>query len=114
MRGAEAVQRVADQAVENMNLPRNASKGGWGGLSLRQLFLKLLVECWELAGAITRIRRTRRRLVQLQKFRGRWGGGVETLAAISQATEDLEKARQHAKHEAGDVVAFAAMIFDRI
>jgi hypothetical protein len=114
MRGSEAVQAVAGQAVENMNLPRNAVKGGWEGLTLRRLFWFLLAEVRELAGALWRLSRLRSELHQLEREERLAWDRCAYLADRDRLRAEIEKARQAVKHEAGDVVAFAAMIFDRI
>lgn len=115
MRGSEAVRAVAGQAVENMNLPRNAVKGGWEGLTFRRLFWLLLVEVRELAGALWRLSRLRAELRRHERAGASgWLDRIAYLAERDQLREEIEKARRAVKHEAGDVVAFAAMISDRI
>lgn len=114
MRGSEAVRAVAGQAVENMNLPRNAVKGGWEGLTPRRLFWLLLVEVRELAGALWRLYLLRDKLRQTVRSERRAWDRCAYRADRDRLRAEIEKARQAVKHEAGDVVAFAAMIFDRI
>lgn len=114
MRGAEAVQRVADRAVENMNLPRNAAKGGWQDISARRLFALLLAEVWELGAALWRLYLLRDQLRQTLRSEHLAWDRASYLAERDRLREAIEKARQHVRHEAGDCVSFLAMIADRI
>lgn len=114
MRGAEAVQRVADQAVKNMNLPRNAVKGGWRGVTARRLFALLLAELAELGAALWRLSRLRAELRRHERAADLAFDRCAWLAERDRLREAVEKARQHVRHEAGDCVGFLAMIADRI
>lgn len=115
MRGAHAVQAVADKAVHNMNLPRNAVKGGWRSIPARRLFALLLAEVWELGASLWRLSRLRAELRRHDLAGpGVWFDQIAFLAWRDTILARIEKARQHAKHETGDVVAFVAMLDDRI
>lgn len=108
-RGAEAVHRVADQAVRNMNMPRNASKGGWAAVSRRRLFIMLLAEVWELGAALWKLSRLRAELRRNERAGLRCVG---RLADRDRLRDTTRKACQAVRHEAGDVVAFVAMLVD--
>lgn len=43
-RGAQSVRQFAAAMVDTLNLPKNAAKGGWDGMSLGQLAEKLTEE----------------------------------------------------------------------
>jgi hypothetical protein len=114
MRGSRIVTALAVQAIDNMNLPRNASKGSWEGLGQARAFALLLAEVRELAGALWRLHCLRRELRRIERIapdpfdRSAW------LAARDNTREAVEKARQHAKHEAGDCASFLAIIMDGV
>lgn len=114
MRGADAVQRVADRAVENMNLPRNAVKGNWLDVSARRLFALLLAEVWELGVALWQMYLLRDKLRQTIRSERYAPDRITYLAERDRLRGAVEKARLHVKHEAGDCVSFLAMIADRI
>lgn len=80
----------------------------------RRLFWLLLVEVRELAGALRRLYLLRDKLRQTVRSERLAWDRCAYLADRDRLRAEIEKARQAVKHEAGDVVAFAAMIFDRI
>ena len=104
-RGLGAVERVAEQAVHNINLPRNFEKGSWKHISKRRLFVMLLVEVWELFKA----------LYELHKAKNKYNCSLEhDFKDRELAYEEMEAARDMVKYEAGDCVAFVAFIVDRL
>lgn len=111
-RGKLEVQAIADQAIKNLNLPRNTRKGKWGSTSRVKLFSLFLVECGELLTALLRLYRLEKRHEQhLQRESEMF---PETFVYIRDLRlSQIQKARQHAKHEAGDCVAYLAMLIDR-
>lgn len=105
MRGTEAIRRLAQQAIANVNLPRNAAKGCWRGMSRGRLFWLLLVEVWELAGALLKLYYLRCDYERIPQW--------EYVAREHHAGR-IQEARLHVKGEAGDCAAFLAFLMDRV
>lgn len=115
MRGARAIRRVADRAVLNANQPRNVDKGDWHDMSRKRLCWLLVVEAWELVRAVWVAYCALRDYGSYMEMCGnRYDGLPEYHQAAEQLWARVKETRRHVEHEAGDCVAFAAFIADRV
>lgn len=111
MRGEIAISRVAEQAIRNVNLPRNVAKSTWKHISKRRLFVMLLVEVWELFKALHAYHKA---CWMLNDLNDDFAGLAEYEKALAIAREEVEAARDAIRYEAGDCVAFVAFIVDKL
>lgn len=109
MRGQAAVQKLADQAIANMNLTRNKVKGDWSVMSTRKLTWLFLREVWELWQALGTYKRARKAFhyILVHRSPGDCVNYIEAKAEVEQAANEV-------KHEAGDCMAFLSMIVERM
>lgn len=106
MRGDRPIRIVADQAIRNVNLPRNAVKPHWCEYSTRRLFWLLLVEVWEFAHAVRAYQRAAKEYRVLRR--------CYTPLEAADVVERLRCSRADVIHEAGDCVAFVGFIVDNV
>lgn len=114
MRAATEITRLADQAIRNANLSRNAAKGHWGDIPTPRLWWLFAVELWELVRAVWMLAAARRRYRRAWRTSRRLVSPYEWSEMSADMRTEIAKARAHVMYEAGDCVCFLAFIVDRV